>query len=102
VLPEVTRPAHPLIKSSARVSLQRDALHGPTCHTGESCPQSGIWHAQFPPHSISNRLPGYDVQRFCPGQPDAAGAGALPRLLGRWLGYPAQIEPVRWMLMEYA
>ncbi|QBJ78963.1 hypothetical protein DKK66_13240 [Aquitalea sp. USM4] len=101
--PEVTRPAHPLIKSSARVPLQRDALPlGTTCHTGESCPQSGIWHAQFPPHSISNRLPGYDVQRFF-------AQGSLlpplpvhyPRLLGRWLGYPAQVEPVRWILMAY-
>ncbi|WP_374557863.1 SEL1-like repeat protein [Aquitalea pelogenes] len=76
---------------------------GTTRHTGESCPQSGIWHAQFPPHSISNRLPGYDVQRFF-------AQGSLlpplpvhyPRLLGRWLGYPAQVEPVRWILMEYA
>ncbi|QBJ79320.1 DUF6396 domain-containing protein [Aquitalea sp. USM4] len=76
---------------------------GTTRHTGESCPQSGIWHAQFPPHSISNRQPGYDVQRFF------AQGSLLPplpvhylRLLGRWLGYPAQVEPVRWILMEYA
>ena len=76
---------------------------GTTCHTGEPCPQSGIWHAQFPPHSISNRQPGYDVQRFF-------AQGSLlpplpvhyPRLLGRWLGYPAQVEPVRWILMDYA
>jgi len=76
---------------------------GTTRHTGESCPQSGIWHAQFPPHSISNRQPEYNVQRFF-------AQGSLlpplpvhyPRLLGRWLGYPAQLEPVRWILMEYA
>ncbi|NWK78163.1 hypothetical protein [Aquitalea sp. LB_tupeE] len=101
---EVTRPAHPLIKSSARVPLQRDALPlGTTCHTGEPCPQSGIWHAQFPSHSISNRQPGYDVQRFfAQGSLMPPVPVHYPRLLGRWLGYPAQIEPVRWILMEYA
>jgi hypothetical protein len=101
--PEVTRPAHPLIKSSARVPLQRDALPlGTTRHTGESCPQSGIWHAQFPPHSISNRQPGYNVQRFfAQGSLLPALPVHYPRLLGRWLGYPAQVEPVRWILMAY-
>jgi len=101
--PEVTRPAHPLIKSSARVPLQRDARPlGTTCHTGESCPQSGIWHAQFPPHSISNRLPGYDVQRFfAQGSLMPPLPVHYPRLLGRWLGYPARVESVRWILMAY-
>ncbi|PXX51295.1 hypothetical protein, partial [Aquitalea magnusonii] len=74
-----------------------------TCHSGEPCPQSGIWHAQFPGHSVSNRQAGFEVQRFftqgklMPNLPVH-----YPRLLDRWRGYREQVEPVRWILMEYA
>lgn len=101
--PEVTRPAHPMLKPTALEPPHRDALHlGTICCSGALCPQSGIWHAQFPPDSISTRQPGYDVQRFFT-------KGSLlpplpvhyPQLLDRWRGYQVRTEPVGWILMSY-
>ncbi|NWK78162.1 DUF6396 domain-containing protein [Aquitalea sp. LB_tupeE] len=102
--PATGRPDPKRLQAQKAQAAQAKALPlGSTCQTGEPCPQSGIWHAQFPPHSISNRLPGYDVQRFfAQGSLMPPLPVHYPRLLGRWLGYPARVEPVRWILMEYA
>ena len=80
-----------------------DALPlGTQCRSGDSCPQSGRWQAQFPANSASARYPGYQTQRlFTQGEALPPLPVHYPRLLAHWLGYKQRVEPVGWILVAY-
>ena len=81
-----------------------DALPlGTQCRSGDPCPQSGRWQAQFPANSASARYPGYQTQRlFTQGEALPPLPVRYPQLLAHWLGYIQRVEPVGWVLVSYA